>query len=142
MRALLEREHDRFITNKAKHTPHPQIRETMAELEKKFAAHVEATAASRFRSTGDIAMATTLHHHHALLTGRAVPGEYRLRYVDVAAPDAQERLAELASERGHDYFCLNDVDTPPERREEIDRMVRDFLEEHFPFPSPWEKSPR
>ncbi|WP_017557465.1 stealth family protein [Nocardiopsis baichengensis] len=144
VRTLLEAEHGRFITHKFKHVPHPQNREVMGELEKTFAASVQATAASRFRSTGDIAMTATLHHHHALLTGRAVPGEHRLRYVDVAADDAEDRLHELRTERAHDFFCLNDVDTPPERREEVDRTVRRFLEDYFPFPSPWEKdgSPR
>ncbi|WP_017541637.1 stealth family protein [Nocardiopsis halophila] len=140
VRALMEAEHGRFITHKFKHAPQPQIRQVMNELEKTFAASVQATAASRFRSTGDIAMTATLHHHHALLTGRAVPGRYRLRYVDLSAPDAPDRLNELRTERAHDFFCLNDVDTPPERQEEVGRMVRGFLEKYFPFPSPWEKS--
>ncbi|MDA2811650.1 stealth family protein [Nocardiopsis sp. RSe5-2] len=138
-RRLVEAEHGRFITNKFKHVPHPQIREVMGDLERTFAEEVAATAASRFRSTGDIGMAATLHHHHALLTGRGVPARYRLRYVDVGADDARDRLEELRTRRGHDFFCLNDVDTPPERREEVDTMVRGFLEEYFPFPSPWEK---
>lgn len=144
VRALMEAEHGRFITDKFKHAPQPQIRQVMNELEKTFGPSVQATAASRFRSTGDIAMTATLHHHHALLTGRAVPGRYRLRYVGLSAPDAPDRLHELRTERAHDFFCLNDVDTPPERQEEVDRMVRGFLEEYFPFPAPWEKdaSPR
>lgn len=139
VRRLIQAEHGRFITNKFKHVPHPQIREVMEELERTFAEAVEATAASRFRSTEDIGMGATLHHHHALLTGRGVPAEYRLRYVDVATDDARERLEELRTRRSHDFFCLNDVDTPPERKEEVDTMVGGFLEEYFPFPSPWEK---
>nr|WP_234010050.1 hypothetical protein [Streptomyces sp. SA3_actF] len=44
----------------------------------------------------------------------------------------------LLTHRDFDFFCLNDVDTPPERAEEIALRVRDFLEAYFPFPSRWE----
>ena len=44
----------------------------------------------RFCKTGetDIAMGASFHHHQAFLTGRAVPGTYKTRYVDVARGDA------------------------------------------------------
>jgi hypothetical protein len=37
-----------------------------------------------------------------------------------------------------DFLCRNDVDTPPERQEEVGRMVREFLESRLPCPSPFE----
>ncbi|MCC5031952.1 hypothetical protein DMH02_001400 [Streptomyces sp. WAC 00631] len=78
-------------------------------------------------------------HHHAYLTGRAVPGPYKLRYVDVARADAEERLTELLSTRRFDFFCLNDVDTPAAEQERVAARLHAFLEEYFPFPSRFER---
>ncbi|WP_030548153.1 stealth family protein [Streptomyces albus] len=139
VRRLMLEAHGRFTVNKFMHTPHPQIRAVMEEIEERFAEDVERTSRSRFRSVTDIAMGASLHHHHAYLTGRAVPGSYKLRYVDVARPDAEERLAELLSTRCFDFFCLNDVDTPAGEQERIAARLHAFLEEYFPFPSRFER---
>jgi len=139
VRRLLHEDFGRRITHKFKHVPHPQMREVMLELEERYAEDVERTVRSRFRSPDDVGFAATLHHHYAMLTGRAVPEEFRLRYVDVGAGDAEEKLAGLEEGDEVDFFCLNDLDTPPEAEERVSRMVRSFLERRFPFPSPYEK---
>ncbi|MCZ7415954.1 MULTISPECIES: stealth family protein [unclassified Streptomyces] len=140
VRKLLLDSHGRFITNKFKHTPHPQRRSVMRELEERFAEEIDRTSRSRFRSTDDIAMGATLHHHFAYLTGRAVPGEFNYRYVDIGRPDAEERLVELETTRGFDFFCLNDVDVPEESRERVQVRLHAFLESYFPFPSTFERT--
>ena len=139
VRRLLLDAHGRFTTNKFMHTPHPQIRSVMQELEERFADDVTRTSRSRFRSVTDIAMGASLHHHHAYLTGRAVPGKYKLRYIDVAQPDASESLAELARTRRYDFFCLNDVNTPEADQERVAAELHAFLESYFPFPSRYER---
>ncbi len=138
VRRLLLDAHGRFTVNKFKHTPHPQLREVMAELEERFADDVDRTSRSRFRDVTDIAMAASLHHHHAFLTGRAVPGTYKLRYIDVARPDAAAAMAELARARSHDFFCLNDVNTPADQQESVAADLHRFLEAYFPFSSRFE----
>ncbi|RVU28988.1 sugar phosphotransferase [Streptomyces antnestii] len=138
VRRLLFDAHGRFTTNKFMHTPQPQIRAVMEEAEERFAEDVARTSSSRFRSVTDIAMTASLHHHHAYLTGRAVPGKYNLRYIDVAHPDASAGLAELARTRRYDFFCLNDVNTPESEQERITTELRTFLESYFPFPSRFE----
>ncbi|WP_298750849.1 stealth family protein [uncultured Serinicoccus sp.] len=140
VRALLQADFGRIITHKFKHAPHPQIRAVMAELEQRYAEPVARTTRSRFRSTEDLGFAATMHHHYALLTGRAVPGQTRMSYVDIAAPDAAQRLDRLQQKGGIDSFCLNDVDTPEGSREEVHAMVGRFLRERFPFRSPWERA--
>lgn len=140
VRSLLAADFDRGITNKFKHAPHPQLREVMTEIEERYSEVVGRTTRSRFRSVEDVGFAATLHHHYALLTGRAVPGEARMSYVDIGSVDAAERLARLQVHRRVDSFCLNDVDTPEHTREAVHEMVGAFLEERFPFPSPWERS--
>ncbi|MGV9427238.1 stealth family protein [Streptomyces sp. NPDC003656] len=140
VRSLIEERHGRFTVSKFMHTPHPQIREVMRDMERCYAEALERTSRSRFRSVTDIAPGASLHHHHALLTGRAVPGKFKLRYIDVALPEAPERMAQLLQGRTYDFFCVNDVNTPAERQEEVGRLVSGFLEAYFPFPSRWEKT--
>ncbi|MGP4000659.1 stealth family protein [Streptomyces sp. 8N706] len=139
VRRLLLDAHGRFTVNKFMHTPHPQIRAVMRDIEELFAEDVERTSRSRFRATTDIAMGASLHHHHAYLTGRAVPGTFKLRYVDVAQPDAADRMADLLATRRFDFFCLNDVNTPAELQERITGEMHSFLETYFPFPSRYER---
>ncbi|MEU6664228.1 stealth conserved region 3 domain-containing protein [Streptomyces sp. NPDC046821] len=138
VRALLQNTHHRFTTSKFMHTPQPQIQAVLRDLERLFPEDLDRTSRSKFRSVTDIATTASLHHHHAYLTGRAVPGKYRLRYVDVALPDAQEKMAGLTDERAFDFFCLNDVNTPADRQDRIAEEVHTFLEAYFPFPSRWE----
>jgi hypothetical protein len=138
-RRLLEADFGRFITSKFKHVPHPQLRAVALELEARHPEAVAATARSRFRDPADIEFAGLLHHY-SVLTGRGVPGASKLMYVDVANEDAPAKLAALDAGRDAEFFCVNDVDTPPEREAEIDAMVRGFLERYFPFPSPYERT--
>lgn len=138
VRRLVLDAHGRFTVNKFKHTPHPQLREVMTELEERFAEDVDRTSRSRFRAVTDIAMGASLHHHHAFLTGRAVPGTYKLRYIDVGRPDAAGAMAELAHSRSHDFFCLNDVNTPADQQDRVAAELHAFLESYFPFPSRFE----
>ena len=133
------REHGRRIVHKCKHTPHPQIRTVMRELEERFPEEIARTARSRFRSLADVSMASTLHHHHAYLTGRAVPGKYSLRYIDIGRPESTQALEEPAATRRWDFFCLNDVQTPGEEKERAAARLHAFLGSYFPLPSRFER---
>ncbi|GGV75929.1 exopolysaccharide phosphotransferase [Streptomyces griseoloalbus] len=139
VRRLLFEKFGRMTTNNFMHTPLPQQRETLRVLEELFPQDVGRTTASRFRSPQDIAMTAPLLYQYALTTGRGVPGKYSFRYVNISRPDAERRLAELRRNRRFDFFCLNDVDVPPEERERVGLRMSEFLEDYFPFPSPFEK---
>lgn len=140
VRRLLQGDHGRMTVNKFAHAPHPQLRSVMREIEERYTEDVDRTSRSRFRAPTDIAMGASFHHHQAFLTGRAVPATYKARYVDVARGDADERLAELLTNRRFDFFCLNDVNTPSEQQEEIHQKIHAFLESYFPFPSRFERT--
>ncbi|SIO90180.1 Glycosyltransferase [Nocardiopsis sp. JB363] len=140
VRALFAEDFGRHIVHKFKHTPHPQIRQVALDVEERYRPQVQRTARSRFRALEDVGFAATMHHHYALLTGRAVPGEYQMRYVDIGSAEAAERLAAIEDSDEVEFFCLNDYDTPPEAQERVTRMVQEFLESRFPFPSRFEKS--
>ncbi|MEV5415045.1 stealth family protein [Streptomyces albogriseolus] len=140
VRRLLEETYGVSITHKFLHTPHPQRRDVLNDLERDYPEAIERTMRSRFRSIEDVAPAASFHHHLALLTGRAVPAKFTYRYVDVGKPHLEERVESLKARRGYDFFCLNDVDTAPERREYVRSYVHDFLEWYFPYPSSFERA--
>ncbi|AXI78039.1 stealth family protein [Peterkaempfera bronchialis] len=140
VREVILRAHGRYITNKFLHTPHPQLLSVMKELHDLGIPELESTTRSRFRSIRDVAPAATLHHHWAMVTGRAVPGEYSFRYVELGKPDLRERLARLANAADVDFFCLNDVSTDDARRDAIRGTAHTFLERRFPFASRFEKT--
>ncbi|MFG1664747.1 stealth conserved region 3 domain-containing protein [Streptomyces sp. Y7] len=137
-REVIRRFHGRHITHKSLHTPHPQLLSVMREMESLGIEELERTSYSRFRSTSDVAPASTLHHHWAITTGRAVPADYRFRYVQLGTPDMRHRLARLAAGEDIDFFCLNDVDTAPAARSAAQAVIHDFLERKYPFPSRFE----
>ncbi|MGW4103848.1 stealth family protein [Streptomyces sp. NPDC004976] len=139
VREHLAKTFGRSITHKFLHTPHPQLRAVMNDLESDYPDVMAQTMRSKFRSITDVAPATSFHHHMALLTGRAVPGKYKYRYVDVGKPHLENRVEALKERRGYDFFCLNDVDTEPSRRDYVRDYVRDFLEWYFPYPSDFER---
>ncbi|MFE2042427.1 stealth family protein [Streptomyces sp. NPDC059477] len=140
-REVISRYHGRNITHKSLHTPHPQLLSVMREMESLGIEELDRTSYSRFRSTTDLAPASTLHHHWAIATGRAIPAEYHFRYVQLGTPDMPRRLARLASGEDVDFFCLNDVDTPPESRAAAQSAIHTFLTRKYPFPSRYETSP-
>lgn len=139
VRRLLLEKFGRMTTNNFMHTPLPQHRETLQALEELFREDIARTTASRFRSPQDLAMTAPLLYQYALMTGRGVPGKYSFRYVNISRPDAEGRLADLRRNRRFDFFCLNDVDVPPEERERVGVRMNEFLEDYFPFASPFEK---
>ncbi|MFJ4951502.1 stealth family protein [Streptomyces sp. NPDC088760] len=141
-REVIRRFHGRYVTHKSLHTPHPQLLSVMREMESLGIEELERTSYSRFRSTSDVAPASTLHHHWAIATGRAVPAEYSFRYVQLGTPDMRRRLARLAAGEDVDFFCLNDVDTAPADRAAAQTAIRAFLERKYPFPSRFERAAR
>ncbi|AYN40675.1 hypothetical protein D9753_19285 [Streptomyces dangxiongensis] len=141
-REVIRRFHGRYATHKSLHTPHPQLLSVMREMEGLGIEELERTSYSRFRSTADVAPASTLHHHWAIATGRAVPADYRFRYVELGTPDMRRRLARLAAGDDVDFFCLNDVDTDPADRAAAQAAIGAFLERKYPFPSRFERRAR
>ncbi|MEU9338112.1 stealth family protein [Streptomyces sp. NPDC048290] len=139
VRALLLDKFGRMTTNNFMHTPLPQQRETHLALEQLFPEDIRRTMGSRFRNPQDIAVTAPLLYQYALMTGHGVPGKYSFRYVNISRPDAEHRLADLRRNRRFDFFCLNDVDVPAEEREQIGQRMNAFLDDYFPFPSPFEK---
>ncbi|WP_169366231.1 stealth family protein [Wenjunlia vitaminophila] len=141
VRELLLRSHGVNITNKFLHTPHPQLKSVMEEIEAAGFPEFRATSFSRFRSTKDVSPTSALHHHWALASGQAVPADYRYLYVEVGKPDMRKRLDRITNDSDIDFFCVNDVDADHAAWESANAALRAFLNRKYPFPSRFERKP-
>lgn len=136
-RDLLDAQFGRRISQLVLHTPHPQQRSVLAEIEERFATQVMETRQTPFRRADNVAMAGTLHHYYAYFTGRAVPGRLGYRPVALSLDGVREQLRLVA--RNHPQtFCLNDAAGGLDPGEKA-RLVRRFLERYFPEPSSFER---
>jgi hypothetical protein len=136
--AILDR-FDRTLTNKFKHVPHAQRRDVLVEMEHVFGEAFERTASNQFRNPSDLSIAASLHHYFAYLTGRAVEGQMKYLYADIAEPRTEARLRRLLRSREYDVFCLNDHDNTGVDADVLQGILMDFLDQYFPLPSSFEK---
>lgn len=138
-RDFMIRRFGRTVTNKFKHTPHPQQRSVLEEFEREEPALFEAVSASRFRHPDDYSIPSALYHYYAYATSRAVIGAIRYAYMDIARDDARLYLDRLQRRRNIDVLCLNDTHVDPSRRDELNELVAEFFENRFPVASSFER---
>ncbi|CAM5276189.1 exopolysaccharide phosphotransferase [Streptomyces badius] len=136
-RGLIAQQFGTVISQKMKHTPHALSRTVLAEIELTYGRAHWVTQNSRFRSPHDIPVASSLHHYYAYHQARATLGNLRYVYVDIGDALAQRRLDRLVARRDFDTFCINDT-VVPEDPDAQARMVKRFLDDYFPVPSPFE----
>ncbi|MEV8014788.1 stealth conserved region 3 domain-containing protein [Streptomyces sp. NPDC086554] len=138
-RELLRREFGRTATHSFFHAPYALRRSVLAELTERFPDELGATARSRFRSNGDLALVSSLHHHYAYLTGRAVPGVIAYDFVDIGRRADHARLGQLLQSRGKTAFCIGESPDSELADEEMALAIRSFLTAYFPVRSPYER---
>lgn len=138
-RELLRREFGRTTTHSFFHAPYALHRSVLAELTERFPEELEATALSRFRSNGDYALVSSLHHHYAYLTGRAVPAGIAYDFVDIGSRADHARLGHLLQGRNKTAFCIGESPDSDLTEEEMALAIRAFLTAYFPVRSPFER---
>lgn len=138
-RAFLQDKFDRTVTNKFKHTPHPQLRSVLNVMEKEHSSEFARVARSNFRHPDDLSIPSALYHFYAYAIGRAIPSGIRYAYMDIAREDAELYFLRLARRRDLDVLCLNDTNTSDVDQATLDVMMREFLEDQLPIPSTFEK---
>lgn len=138
-RELIEDVFGRTVTNKFKHTPHPQRRDVLEEMEDRFPDIFKSVARSVVRHPQDLSVAAALHHYYAYATARAVPGEVRYFYQDIAALTSARELDRIDDGEGHDVFCLNDTHLQEgPAAERAVQLLCAYLARRFPVPSSFE----
>ena len=119
-----------------RHTPYPQQRSLMYELEEMFREHFDRTASSTFRSADDILPSNWIHHHAGYFLGWTVPSHVDYDYFstsDLATePDV---FARFASCRVHTY-CINDAG--PGADDLSTEVLHRALDKLLPVPSRYE----
>lgn len=130
--ALIERDFGRTPVNVFRHTPIPQLRSLMGELEDRYPAVFADLEKSPFRSSTDHEVNGWLHHNVALLTGRGVAGSFPYRYFNTSRGAHWDALHRLRPTSRAVTFCIND--TGDDRSAELQQWLTDY----FPVPSPIE----
>ena len=141
VRALLRDTFGRTVSQKFKHTPQPQQRSVLYEMEERYPEAFHRTARSRFRQHSDVSIPSSLQHHYAYLSARAVEGSIAYRYIGL--DDHQPSLVKMAAllaRRDADCFCVNDADVPDADVAWADETLANFLSRYYPFPSDYEIS--
>ncbi|MQY09323.1 stealth family protein [Actinomadura macrotermitis] len=137
-RRIIEQTFGTVPAQRLKHTPHALRRSVLAEIEQRYAAECAQTARSRFRHPDDLSIPSSLHHYYSFLSGRAVEADMEYRYIDLARPDAADRMRAALAERSYDCFCVNDTEAGAESESSLLEMTERFLQAYFPVPGPYE----
>lgn len=120
------------------HVPHPSSRVLLEEMEALFAEEFATAAAQRFRSPKDLRPIAFMQYHFGHHRRMVVQSRITLRYLALWKPTICAQLDGVERRRSYKTFCINDVGLQPERSEQINRAVVDFLEAYFPTPSQFE----
>ena len=123
--------------NLFRHTPYPQQRSLMYELEEMFREHFTRTASSPIRSGDDIIASTWLHHHAGYFLGRTVPGPIDYDYFSTGELATKPEVFERFAGNRCQTYCLNDAD-PGADDLSTDDLHR-ALDKLLPEPSPFER---
>lgn len=129
----------RTVTNKFKHTPHSQLKSVLEQFENEERELFDAVSASQFRHPDDFSIPSALYHYYAYAESKAIPGEIRYAYMDVAREDARVYLDRLRRRRDLDVLCLNDTHVEEDQRGEVNRLLAEFFEDRFPVTSSFER---
>jgi hypothetical protein len=138
-RDLLSTLIQRTVTQKFQHTPHPQLRSVMNDLEREVPEVFAKTMASRFRSPEDYSIPSSLFHNYSYSQGKSVPGVVDYAYQDLMTASAANRYRTIAETHRYEVFCLNEVEAEGESRRIARDSMQKFLEAYFPFASEFER---
>lgn len=117
------------------HTPVPQSRQLLFELEERYPDQFKQTWSNQFRASNDFEINGWLHHYYGFLQRRAIPGETRYSYFNLANESAHREMRSLIGTRTSDTLCLNDS---PDATDDQRRRAGEWLNAYFPDASPFE----
>lgn len=136
-RLLIEQLFGIVVRTTTRHTPIPQRRSVMTELEERFPEVFAQTTTSRFRDPRDYQIENVLHHWYAYATGRAVLGEIEYSYVGMSDATLAKQLDSLLRNRDADVFCINDGPNNP-APDVRGALASEFLRGYYPVRSSFE----
>lgn len=140
---LMQREFGISFERKHKHVPLVLKKSLLEEMEGRFPEVFERTRTSRFRAHEDYAIPSMLAQYYAIATRQGVEWENTAKeyaYADTGRKDFASRLQKILIDRPK-FICLNvtihdDLDFATQ-----EELIRDFLKQRYPIPSPYEVEP-
>lgn len=120
------------------HTPVPQLRSLLFELESRYPAVFEGTWSHQLRSPEDFQINGWMHHYIGYLLKRTVPGTISYDYFSLDDKALRARLERLLQTREKATFCINDSSNA--LPENID-YLQHWLRRYYPIAAPWEREP-
>ncbi len=118
-----------------RHTPYPQQRSLMYELEEMFRDHFARTASSTFRAGDDIFPSHWLASHAGYFLGRTVPGPMDYDYFSTDELATKPEVFERFANNRCQVYCLNDAGPAADNlsTEKLHRALDRLLPERSPF---------
>ena len=138
-RNLLIQKEIGFARYKFKHTPLPQLKSLLFELENIFKKEVVLTRQNRFRTPFDISMTSSLLYNFSYLKDIAKEQELNYFYINLGKSNYIFILKKITTQFAHkrpDVFCVNDVDSTNLKDK---KSFISILEHFLPIPSQYEK---
>lgn len=139
-RALLLNETGFWAEVMFAHTFHPQLKSVHEEINTLWKKEVNECRENKFRDSGDLNIATFLHHHLALMRGKAIATRTKCMYFNIREKQTAKLYKTLLAQKGTAQathsICLNDrVSSSANELENFDAQLRSFLENYYPHPS-------
>jgi len=135
---LLSRDFPAVNRHIMRHAPYASDRVLLQEMEDRYPLEFSNCASARFRSNKDIRPVAFMQYHYGFIQKKAVPASISHRYLALWKETIIEQMGSIAESRKYKTFCINDVGLQPERTEEVNEAVVNFLESYFPVPSSFE----
>ena len=129
-----------FARYKFKHTPLPQLKSLLFELENVFSNEIKFTRQSRFRSPIDISLTSSLLYNFAYLKNITKESVIDYSYINLGFKSHFHQLEKITtglSYKRPSVFCINDVENNNLDEKEKEKFI--LIMEHFlPTPSKYE----
>ncbi len=142
-RNLIFNSYGYHANNMFAHTFHPQLKSIQKLIESNWPDEVHKCRLNKFRGQEDLAAATFLHHHLAILEGKGIAASTSCMYFNVRTPFAKQCYRSLLARKGTSNapysMCLNDH-TSINRSATADYALemKEFLNSYYPHPSEFE----
>lgn len=135
-RDLLYAETGFYVENMFAHTFHPQIKSVHQQMETLWHTQLNQCRKNRFRDIDDLNAASFLHHHFALITGKAIATRTKCMYFNIRSKMAEQHYRTLLARKGTEYaphsVCLNDHIASNEALDKYEEKLQLFLETYYP----------
>lgn len=121
---------------KLMHTPYPQFRSVLEEIELALPELHARTVSSRFRSRDDLSIPSFLAPYWSVQIGKGVISPLDNRYINLESPRLGWILDSVL-QFGCDTLCLNQTASISSA---VGDRLAEFFEAMYPVPAPWEVS--